>query len=148
MQNISTKDLAEYLPHRPPMVWLDHIIEYTASGGTGRLRIAADGYYLTNGSFRPASYIELIAQTFAFSQAAYFRNLGHPPDKDIQTLLVAIKNFIVHKEANFTAGDELKIMSHKLRELGPITMLRGEVYKGSELLAEGEIKVFTKKTLH
>ena len=138
---ISTVELQPYVPHRPPMIWVDEITDVTETGGVGVTYVKEGELYLSKGAVRPSVYIELVAQTYAFIQSVRLKQSGI--DKvDRRALLVAVKDFGMTKNKPITAGAELKIEVTRGREIGPVTVVQGKVTCNGETLASGELKVF------
>ena len=59
-----------------------------------------------------------------------------------QGLLIGIKNFKIQRPLH--VGENLLIKASKSAEFGGFIMIEGSVNRGSEVLANGEIKVFQK----
>jgi len=139
---ISTVELQPYVPHRPPMIWVDEITDVNDAGGIGHTLIKAKELYLTDNIVRPSAYIEFIAQTYAFVQSIRARNAGIR-ELHQRALLVAIKDFSIQPHTPISVGTMVRTEVTKGREMGPITIIHGKVFSGDDLLALGEVKVFT-----
>ena len=141
MKSVTPSQLFTIVPHRPPMVWIDHVTEYGEHRGTAILSVKSDGLYMTDGLLRDSASIELIAQAYAFCNAAYLKFSKSSENLIARAFLAAIKDF-KSEGRQITAGTELRIEVTKLRNFGPIALIRGEVFAGQELVAGGELKVF------
>lgn len=150
MENeLYVKDLIPYLPHRPPMVWISRITEigenYEDFSGTCMVDLERSSLYVNNNNeIRGSSAIEFTAQGFGYLKAAYqvVHKINNPPS---QTYLTGVRSC----SANFEKVDldnvkQLQIKISVLRELLPITYVKGEVSLpgDSEVLATAEIQVY------
>jgi predicted hotdog family 3-hydroxylacyl-ACP dehydratase len=68
-----------------------------------------------------------------------FRKIGCH-DAQAEGFLLGIKKLGIFGSAR--VGDTLRITVHKAVKYGDFGIVRGEVYKGNELLARGEVKVW------
>src|SRR5687768_16243919 len=93
--------LSGFLPHRPPMVWVEEVVEVDETGGLCGLSLEASAPYLTDGKIRRSSYIEWMAQSFAFVEAC-----RKPNDRLETAFLVGIRDLEV-KDADPKPGTEL-----------------------------------------
>jgi len=141
MKSVAPSELHNIVPHRPPMVWIDSVTLYEEIRGTALLTLKADGLYMTDGFLRDSSSVELIAQAYAFCNAAFLKYSKGTESRIERAFLAAIKDF---KSAGrkLPPGTELRIEVTKLRNFGPIVLIRGEVFAGQDLVASGELKVF------
>ena len=146
---IAIKELQNYLPHRPPMVWVDQVIEvgddYKKLSGACSIRLDKQALFVNNQTqLRASSAIEFSAQAFGYIKAAYqvMNGLNNPPT---ETYLTGVR----HCEADFSSLDletidELHVHVGVTRELSPLTFVRGEVRVPgqTEPLATTEIQVY------
>lgn len=140
---IATKDLYNYLPHKPPMVWIDAVLDFSDKGGTAQTELKSDALYFSNGDLRPSSFIEFTAQAYAFVNLAYLRAGGETDAVHSKTYLAAIKDFQFHQRLPLKAGDIVQTTVQKMRVFGPITVVKGECYVGPTLITSCELKVFS-----
>jgi predicted hotdog family 3-hydroxylacyl-ACP dehydratase len=148
-KEIYVKDLIQFLPHRPPMVWIDRIIEvgqdYKGLVGTCIVKMDENGlYFLSKSKLRASSTIEFTAQSFGYLKAAYqvIHNFKNPPTKTLLTGVRSCESYF--SEIDFKQNDELEIRIRVLKEILPVTYIRGEIYfKGQDkLLGSAEIQVY------
>lgn len=142
-------DLLEALPHRPPMVWVDRISEvgkdYKGLSGTCIVDIDKDALYVSDGkTIRGSSAIEFTAQGFGYLKAAYqvLHNFSDPPSK---TYLTGVRSCLSQLDKlDLSNVSQLEIKISVLRELLPITYVKGEVFipGETESIAQAEIQVF------
>lgn len=69
----------DYLPHRPPMLLIDEIIEVNANGGMCRTTIKPDCVFAIDGLVHPSSMIEFVAQACAIAAGVTASRTGGPP---------------------------------------------------------------------
>ena len=147
--DLNVKDLVPYLPHRPPMVWISKILEVGKDykGLTGRCLVEVDSnaLYVNNRTeIRGSSAIEFTAQSFGYLKAAY--QLIHKiTDVPSKTYLTGVRSC----QANFTnyeitEGAKLEVQISVLREMLPVTYIKGEIFCGKSLkkYANVEIQVY------
>jgi hypothetical protein len=84
-----------------------------------------------------ASYPEIISQALAAEKG--FKNLGGRK-KELEGALLGVKNLQVLGTAR--VGDTLRVRVSKTARYGEFVILWGEVFKGEEMVARGELKVW------
>ena len=57
--------VADYVPHRPPILMIDEIVEVTPDGSVCRATLRPDCPFAIDGQVHPAALIEIAAQAFA-----------------------------------------------------------------------------------
>ena len=128
----------ELIPHRLPMRMVDRLLEINGKNGVVETLIAADCPLVSpDGRLDDVALSELLAQAYA-AVKGYCDLLGGKASK--QGFLVGIKN--VERVLSAQSGDCLKININTLVELGDFAVAAGEIWRGKELLAKGEIKVW------
>lgn len=140
---ISTKDLYSYLPHKPPMVWIDSVLEHAADGGTTQTELKPEGLYFTKARLRESSFIEFTAQAYAFCNLAHLRAGGETDAVHSRTYLAAVKDFKFSNLPSLKPGDIITTKVKKTRAFGPITLVTGLCYLEDQLLSSCELKVFS-----
>ena len=144
MNILPVSDLARVLPHRPPFVWIDEVLEVTADGGICRVEVHEGAQFLDrNGTIRPSSFIEFMAQGFALTRVAHAldgRGVGALPKKLDRAFLVAITD----SRCIETRASSFRVHLTGTRAIGPITLFSGKVYAfpDGEVVAEARLKVF------
>lgn len=130
---------SEYLPHRPPMRFIDSIAVCGEGQFRSRYTVPADSPFLReDGSLPPDFFVELMAQCFGAgaSLAGNGVSLGY---------LASIK------KARFFGlafvGDCLEASCTVTALVGQIYVLTGAVAKNGDILAEAELKIFIPEKL-
>lgn len=126
------------IPHRLPMRMVDRLLEIDGKNGVVETLVAADcPLVATDGSLEDVALIELLAQAYA-AVKGYCDLLDNNPEK--QGFLVGVRN--VHRLISAQSGDHLMIHIKTLAEIDDFAVAQGEIWRGKELLAKGEIKVW------
>ncbi len=131
------------------MVWISRVKQvgkdYKGLAGQCTVSLDDEGLYISNGkALRGSSAIEFTAQGFGYLKAAYqvIHKFSDPPSKTYLTGVRSCRsNF---SELNLKDVKELEVRISVLRELLPITYVKGEIYAAGtdKKLAEAEIQVY------
>jgi predicted hotdog family 3-hydroxylacyl-ACP dehydratase len=133
---VKSTELVDWIPHRPPMVWIDEVVEISPDSAVCRANVLPQCF--SDGKFRPSTYIEWMAQAFAFSEVA--RGLQSIP-KLKNAFLVGITK-AEFEEFPITEKSFL-VRVKKTRELPPLLLFDGSVEKPTgQVIARASIKVF------
>ncbi len=142
--NGSNKDLPQkaepYIPHSGLMCVVDHLIEVGEENAVTMAVVVQDSPFASqDGAVDEAVFIEMVGQTIA---AGNGYKLSEEERKNQQGFLIGIKNFKIRRPPH--VGENLLIKASKSAEFGGFIIIDGSVHCGSEVLANGEIKVFQK----
>lgn len=131
-------DAAGLVPHKPPMLLISRLIEVKERSSVSEVEITEDTIFIgENGKLDDASYIEIIAQAIAAQNG--FKNMGNRKSKQ-EGFLLGVKNLEITGHAGI--GDKLRVSVYKAAKYGEFGVIKGEVFKGKEIIARGEIKVW------
>jgi radical SAM protein with 4Fe4S-binding SPASM domain len=131
-------DAARVVPHQPPILMLDRLLEVKERASVSEMTVRADMPFVTAaGELAAAAYPEIVSQAIAAQEG--FRKLGSSNPFQ-EGYLLGIKNFRILGTAK--VGDNLLIAVHKAVKYGDFGIIHGEVRKGGEIIARGEIKVW------
>lgn len=143
-----TTDFLDSIPHRPPFVWIDEVTSLAEDGGACQVTLKPDGLYLGPDGLRRSSYLEFMAQGFAYvraCQTAFGLAPARPAPK--RAFLVSIQDAEYaedEKALRPVAGDRLKVEIRGAREIGPITLFSATVRDQVDAqLAFARLKVFS-----
>jgi predicted hotdog family 3-hydroxylacyl-ACP dehydratase len=126
------------IPHQKPMCLIDQLIAFDDEGGTVEAFVPADSPLLDeNSQLDPLAAAEFIAQAFA-AVKGYADLLSGEPVK--QGLLVGIKK--TQFLGDVYAGDRLQITVHTVGAISGFALVAGEVKRGPEIVARGELKLW------
>lgn len=144
---VEAKDIWKYIPHRPPMIWIDRITDWGATEGASEVDVRTDAHYMSPEGLRPSSCIEIIAQTYGLVWTCHVIYNVDPNSKGMSVAMLA-----AFKDVKFAPpdvmrtvkeGDRLICRISKVRWVGPIASFRGEVWLGETLLAEAGMRTFS-----
>ncbi len=127
------------VPHKPPMRIVDKLAAVKEKTAVTEITISKDAVFVGDDSrLDEVAYLEIIAQSMAALKG--FKNLkdGRP----LEGSLLGAKKIKIYGRAR--AGDTLLTSLYKICDYGELGVIKGEVYKGEEMLAEGEITVWNK----
>jgi len=131
------KQLTDYIPQRAPLVMIDSLEEATENRMISNLLIKPDNYFVENDQFREPGIIENIAQTAA-------AGLGFmQKSQDIPVALgfiAAIRDLKINVLPN--VGQSLRTKVEVVNKVFDITIIKGSVHAGNELIAECEMRIF------
>jgi radical SAM protein with 4Fe4S-binding SPASM domain len=131
-------DAARLIPHKPPMLVVDRILEIKERASLSEMTVRKDMIFVgEDGKLDDASYPEIISQALAAMEG--FRRIGSSNPLR-EGFLLGIKKLEVLGSAR--VGDTLRITIFKVAKLGDFGIVRGEVWNGEVLIAQGEIKVW------
>lgn len=126
------------VPHRPPMLIVDHLLERQADRAMAEATVPQEGIWVdAQHGVLPEYYIELIAQTMAAVTGCDVLREGRRP---LDGFLVGIDTFCWEEKA--VPGEHLWIEVEKTFEFGAVKIIRGMVRNGSQIKATGEIKIW------
>ena len=145
----AVSDLFQYLPHRPPMVWVDQVLEVGKNdqGIYGRCRVnfKEDSLYLNaRGELRGSAAIEFTAQAYGYVRALY-HVLNNIDDTPSRTYLTGVRSCTANfKGLSKKNTNELMVHIQLIRELHPLVYVRGQIFVKNipEPIAETEVQVY------
>lgn len=131
-------DVARVIPHKPPMLLIDRLLEVNERASVSETTLRPDMIFVDeNGLLDAAAYPEIISQAVA-AQEGFRRCGGRNPMAE--GLLLGIKELEVFGAA--IVGDTLRIVLNKKTKFGDFGIITGEVYNSDKLIVRGEIKVW------
>ncbi|WP_462323815.1 ApeP family dehydratase [Desulfoplanes sp.] len=132
----------QFLPHQPPMVYIDTLIAAEGDEGVCGTTLAP-GHMLLDGAGRMerAGFVELGAQTFAAHKGYEFTRRGLPFPIGY---LVGIQGFECREDAR--EGDRLTIATTCLGTFEGFGVVQAVISRNSTVLARGKIKLYVPPT--
>jgi radical SAM protein with 4Fe4S-binding SPASM domain len=131
-------DAAQLVPHKPPMLLIDRLLEVRERASLSEMTVLEDMVFVgKDGKLDEASYPEIMSQAMAAQEG--FRKLGNRSPQQ-EGFLLGIKNLEVLGSAKI--GDVLRISMLKVAKYGDFGIIQGEVKKGDTVIARGELKVW------
>ncbi len=146
---VPTSELHAYLPHRPPMIWVDEVISYANAGkgphGICRVDIGRDrGFRGGDGKIRTSAIVEWIAQGYGYVKAANRRAEGFGTAGFGRAFLVGITDCDVDLSSLSEADQAVHVHVRELRDMHPAYVVEGKVTSvdGARHFGQARIKVF------
>ncbi len=139
------REVLNFVPHRPPMVWVDEILKFDENSGECLLIIKDGAHFMGSEGLRATSCLEFIAQAYGYCSVAYSRRKD-PNWKPLKKAFLAS-----FKEATFVeparmaqikVGDQIKVAFTGVRNIGPITLFDGHASHNGDILCQSQMKVF------
>ena len=130
--------IEKLVPHGEPMLVVDRLLEVRERKSLSEVEISEDSIFIgEDGKLNEVSYPEIFSQAIAAQDG--FKNLGNGGPK-AGGLLLGIKNLEILDSA--AVGDKLRVSVYKAAKYGGFGIIKGEIFKGGNLIARGEIKVW------
>lgn len=131
-------DAAKLVPHKPPMLMINHLVEIKERSSVSEMTVRGDMIFVAeDGILEGAAYPEIISQAIAAQEG--FRKLGSRESQP-EGFLLGVKNMEIRGVAK--VGDTLRIAVQKVAKYGDFGIITGEVMKGDTIIARGEVKVY------
>lgn len=130
------------LPHEPPMVYIDRLLEADEERGLCETILTAGHMLLDeNGMMDRSAFIELAAQSFAALKGWEFVRRGLPFPIGY---LVGAQGFECLEDAR--QDDRLLIETEALGTFEGFGVVRATISRNGEVLARGKIKLYVPQT--
>ncbi len=130
------QDPRELVPHRPPMLCLESILQVDADVAAAEL-VVGDGLFLDGEELCEQGYLEGLAQTAAALLTTRTRAAGAEPRGGF---LVGIRDLAIRRRAR--RGERVRFRVELVTTFGSIAVVRGLAACGGETLAQGELRFF------
>lgn len=130
-------DLAELIPHRPPMVMIDALTGGSERGATAVKTFREGDYGLDGEEVLEPALIECLAQTAAAMHGKLAREAGRAPGRG---LLAGVADFEFRARA--LRGRELVLAVEFTHRLGPLWVAHGTVKQDGAVIAAGDLKFY------
>jgi 3-hydroxyacyl-[acyl-carrier-protein] dehydratase len=129
--------LRAILPHRPPMVMIDALLESTPEGALATKVFTGSDYAVDDNTVARSALIEGLAQTVAAAFGKEAREAGQRP---LIGMLVGVTGFGFTRDVE--AGEEVVFRATISRRLPPFYLAEGEVLCGGQVIAGGSMKFY------
>ena len=127
----------ELMPHSDRMRVIDELVTVSEDFAETSVTIKQDSPFLrADGTLEECVFIEMIAQSIA-ARSGF--DLNEDKLKNQKGYLLGIKK--MKFEGFAKAGDSLRVKVSKSGQYGDFSIIEGQVFKGDQVLAYGEIKV-------
>lgn len=131
--------LEPFIPHRPPMRWVETLLDCTATTATATTRFTADHFAVANGTVIETALVECMAQTVAAALGQRMQASGQSGAAN-HGMLAAVSNFKIHSHPPL--DQTLTIEVREVKRLGPMLMITGKISCGAELIATGDLSLY------
>lgn len=128
---------ADYLPHRPPMLLIDDVVEWSDQHAVCRATIRPDCVFAIDGAVHPAAMIEFVAQVCAIFVGVRAARSGDAP----QIGFIMACREIAFDVDRFDVGDELTITATKTFGENKLAAFTGTVVRGGAACATIQLSV-------
>jgi 3-hydroxyacyl-[acyl-carrier-protein] dehydratase len=141
---IERSEIEALIPHRPPFLWIDRVEELEPGVRCVAVKFVDPADPIFTGHF-PAKpilpgvlLIEAVAQTAGVMMGSAAPQAADESREGV-ALLAAVNRFKFLKPV--TPGQELRIETKKLTEVGQLVCIGGTVWAEGEMVANGELSV-------
>jgi predicted hotdog family 3-hydroxylacyl-ACP dehydratase len=129
--------VADYLPHRPPMLLIDEIVEVTDHSAVCRATIQPDCVFAIDGQVHPSAMIEFVAQTCAIAVGVLAARAGDPPRLG---MIMACRE-VTFAVDSFAVGDALTITVNRVFGQKQMAAFTSTVVRGGAPCAAIQLSV-------
>ncbi len=129
--------VADYLPHRPPMLLIDEVVEMVGDRIVCRTTIHPDCVFAIDGQVHPSAMIELVAQVCAIAVGVRASRAGNPPKLG---LIIGCRE-VAFDIDSFAVGDDLVITVNKVFGQTQLAAFVGTVHRRDALCATIHLSV-------
>ncbi len=133
--------LFQYIPQRPPVVMIDRLEEVSETGIISGLYVDTNNIFVEDGHLKEPGLIENIAQTIAAGAGYKQVSQGIPV---LLGFIAAIRDLKIN--ALPAVGQTLKTVVTIINEVMDVTIVKGEICAGEQLMATCEMRIFISKT--
>ncbi len=137
---VSGNQILELIPHRPPMVMVDQLLDCDNQYARSTFVIAKENIFVKNGYFTEPGMIENMAQTSALMTGWLTVKSDLIEQKAQLGVIGAVKDLIVYFLPKISS--ELTTEIKVLYTVANATVVKGMVKVNDKLACEGEMKIF------
>ena len=127
------------IPHRPPMQWIDALIDCTETTASATICFTAGHFAVGEGAVLETALVESMAQAVAAAQGQRAQAAG-AANPARNGMLGALSNFRIHSQPPL--GKPLLIEVRELRRFGPMLLVAGNVSYLGQPIASGELTLY------
>jgi 3-hydroxyacyl-[acyl-carrier-protein] dehydratase len=132
-------NITDFLPQRPPVVMIDSLLEADVQHTVSSLTVSDDNIFCEDGVFTESGLVENIAQTAAAGVGYICRTEGKPvPVGFIASIRDLTVSLLPEK------GSKLITEIVNLDQVMGVSIVRGTVKLGDEVIAGCEMRIFVK----
>jgi len=131
------QEILHMIPQKTPMDMVDGLIDHNESSTTSRLILSSENIFCKDGFFNEPGLIENIAQTAALRAGYEAHKNATEPSVGFIGAVKKMKILALPKDTSV-----LQTTIKVLTEVANASLIKGQVYCGSQLMAEGEMTIF------
>ncbi len=131
--------IEELLPHRPPLRWVDALVDCTETTAVATVHIREDHFALHDGALLETALVECVAQTVAAALGHRMRASGQPGAAN-QGMLIGATSFKI--VAALRAGETLTVETREVKRLGPMLLVAATITSAGQPIASGELSLY------
>lgn len=141
---IERNEIETLIPHRPPFLWIDRVEELEPGIRCVAVKFIDPENPIFCGHFPAKPILPGVLLIEAVAQTAGVMMGAAAPQKGVNNpggvaLLGAVNSFKFLKPV--MPGEELRIETRKITEMGQMAYIGGSVWVGGDLVARGELSV-------
>jgi len=131
--------IEELLPHRPPMRWVDALVDCTDTTAVATVRIGPEHFAVRDGVLLETALVECVAQTVAAALGHRMRASGNSGGAN-QGMLAAVSGFKVFAQPK--VGQTLTVETREVKRLGPMLLVAATITCEGQIVAAGELSLY------
>lgn len=135
---MSFPPVLELLPHRPPMLWVDEVVDHQGDEVRCRLTLRDEHVFVDAGRVEPIIAVEWMAQTVGTLVGLYDRARSLAPRPGY---LIAIPDAHFYVPS-FAVGDVLELWARRVWGDETIASFESQVRRTGELAAKAQLSVY------
>lgn len=137
--------IQEALPHRPPMIWLDEVVEAGGDGGVCAVTLTTDRLFAgVDGHALDFAAVEWMAEAYGYSRAVHARAGGKGPGGLKRAFLVGVGQLDL--PLRLPLDRRILVEVRTSREMPPLVLVRGQVRdEQGRVYADGQLKLYFKE---
>ena len=139
---LTKEQIMEILPHRPPMLLVDEIIEMDEEHAVGTLHLTGDEFFF-QGHFPGAPIMPAVFQLEALAQVGAVALLSQEQNRGKTAFYTSIDKAKFRRMVH--PGETLCMEIELVKQRGPLAIAQGKTFVNGELASEAEIKCFIGK---
>jgi predicted hotdog family 3-hydroxylacyl-ACP dehydratase len=140
---MDTTAFRQLIPHRPPMVLIDEVIEFGPERIRARRTIRPGDPFVGHDGLDDAALLEVIAQTIAAGDALFARSKGGKVRKGYLTGLTGVKLY-----GQAAVGESVEVQADCLKRMEGMGLFDVQATVEGRPLAEGRFKLFVDILYH
>lgn len=131
--------IEQLIPHRPPMRWVDDLVDCTETTATVTTRFTPQHFAVSNGAVAETALVECVAQTVAAALGQRMRAGGKSGAAN-QGMLAAVSNFKIVSPPPLDKTATISV--REVKRLGPMLLIAATISCEGQTIATGELSLY------